>query len=100
MDSNDDHKKSPCYLTHIGKSRKLFPDFFQILQFWGVTQGISGNYFQYLEKVSGNSPGSLPEFTKFQILFKIIEFEKSFRKIRVVMPLSHDPFVEKIFFHG
>ena len=99
-----------------GISRKLFPGVFQILQFWGVTQGIfrklfpgkfheylpmkkiffpkngawlrgfSGNYFQYLEKVSGNSPGSLPEFTKFQISFKIIDFGKSFQKIPWVMP--------------
>ena len=56
-------------LTHIGKSRKLriskkraatqgisrklFPDFFQILQFWGVTQGIfrklfPGKFHEYL----------------------------------------------------
>ena len=34
-----------------------------------------------LEKVSGNSPGSLPEFTKIQISFQIIDFGKCFRKI-------------------
>ena len=31
---------------------KLFPDFFQILQFCGMTQGILGNYFQ---KTGGDS---------------------------------------------
>ena len=36
-----------------GISRKLFPDFFQILQFWGVTQGIfrklfPGKFHEYL----------------------------------------------------
>ena len=34
-----------------------------------------------LENVSGNSSGSLPDFTKFQILFKIIDSGKSFQKI-------------------
>ena len=29
-----------------GISRKLFPGFVKILQFLGMTQGISGNYFQ------------------------------------------------------
>ena len=29
-----------------GISRKLFPDFFQILQFWAWLRGFSGNYFQ------------------------------------------------------
>ena len=99
-----------------GISRKLFPGFFQIFQFWGVTQGIfrklfpgkfheylpikkyfvlkngswlrsfSGNFFQYLEIVSGNSPVSLPKFSVFQILFKILNFGKSFRKNPWVMP--------------
>ena len=38
-----------------------------------------------LEKVSGNSSVSLPEFTKFHISFQIIDFGKSFRKIPRVM---------------
>ena len=57
---------------------------------WAVTQGIfrklcpgefPGKFQWILEKVSGNSPGSLPEFTKFQISFKTKDFGKSFRKI-------------------
>ena len=36
-----------------GISRKIFPDFFQILQFWGMTQGIfrkifPGKFHEYL----------------------------------------------------
>ena len=96
------------WLTHIGKSRKLFPkngrwlkgffgNYFQV-NFMSTHEkiffpkngswlrGFSGNVCQYLEKVSGNSPGSLPEFTKFRISFKIIDFGKSFRKIPRVMP--------------
>ena len=39
-------------MTH-GISRKIFPDFFQILQFWGMTQGIfrkifPGKFHEYL----------------------------------------------------
>ena len=40
-------------LTHIGKSRKLFSDFFQILKFWGVTQAIKKNKRTILQRVPG-----------------------------------------------
>ena len=93
-------------LTHISKSRKLFPkngrwlkgffgNYFQV-NFMSTHEkiffpkngswlrGFSGTFFQYLEKVSENSPGSLPEFTKFQLSFKIIDFGKSFNP-------SHSP---------
>jgi len=33
------------HVSKLGISRKLFPDFFQILQFWGMTQGISRKLF-------------------------------------------------------
>ena len=46
---------------------------------------ISGNIFQYLEIVSGNSSAPLPEFSEFQILFGSLDFGKSFRKIPWVM---------------
>ena len=62
-------------LTHIGKSRKLFPkngrslrgylgNFFQTFSrfsnFGAWLRGFSGNYFQYLEQISVNSPESFP----------------------------------------
>ena len=33
------------HVSKLGISRKLFPDFFQILQFWGVTHGIFRKIF-------------------------------------------------------
>ena len=39
------------------------------------------------KKVSGSSLGSLPEFTKFQISFKIIDFGKIFRHAPKSSPL-------------
>ena len=70
-------------LTHIGKSRKLFPkngqlsrklfpDFFKILTFWGVTQGIfrklfPGEFHEYLPMIkyffpkTGHDSEAFPE---------------------------------------
>ena len=63
------------WLTTLVMTQRLFRKLFSI----------SGNIFQYLEIVSGNSSAPLPEFSEFQILFESLDFGKSFRKIPWVM---------------
>ena len=68
--------------------RKLFPDIGKsfrkslrvMTRFW-EKYFFMGTHEIYLEIVSGNFSVPLPEISEFQILFKIIDFGKSFRKI-------------------
>ena len=81
-DENLDMKKSRLWRKSGPLSDKgLIGDW----QLWSWLRGFSGNFFQYLEIVSGNSSAPLPEFSEFQILFESLDFGKSFRKIPWVM---------------
>ena len=81
-----------------GISRKLFPDFFQILQFWGVTQGIFRKLF----------PGKFHEYLPMKKYFfpktghDSEAFPETFSNIRKKFPeilLGHYPNLRNFKFH-